>query len=156
MSEFEAMTKEVANEISKWKYEGIYNLYSFEENAETIEELLNGEYYFLKKDGYVLAYICIGNSAQIPIVEENIYENKNFTDIGLGLNPPMCGRGYGNEFIFKAIDFLGKNFDIVKLRLSVASFNKRAIGLYKKLDFKDMAYVHHSISNELFVVMVRE
>lgn len=46
-------------EISQWTYENEYGIYSFEQNAETIEELLNGDYIACTdQNNKLVGYFC--------------------------------------------------------------------------------------------------
>ena len=57
-----------AVQISEWKYEDEYSIYSFELNNETIEELINGEYHaYLDQHNDLSGYFCFGRSARIPL-----------------------------------------------------------------------------------------
>ena len=81
----------------------------------------------------MLGYFCFGKSAQIPIDKSDVY-TEDALDIGLGMKPPLCGKGLGFSFLNAGIDFAQNKFQPNKYRLTVASFNKRAIRLYEKPD----------------------
>ena len=116
---------------------------------------MNGEYYVaLADDNRILGYICIGKSAQIPTLEKDVYTDETFLDIGLGLNPILCGNGFGSEFLEEAISFIKQKFNINYYRLTVASFNQRAIKVYERIGFKYNMSVHHAISNMTFNIML--
>lgn len=56
-----AMTYEYALQISQWTYENEYSIYSFEQNKETLDELLNGDYIACTDANNRLAgYFCQG------------------------------------------------------------------------------------------------
>lgn len=151
---FTLMTKEAAIKISKWVYTDIYSCYSFDESDETIEELMNGNHYVTfdnNKD--ILGYICFGKSAQIPTLEKDKYIGENILDIGLGLNPTLCGNGIGSRFLKDGISFAKEKFNINSYRLTVASFNKRAIKTYERVGFKHSMSVHHAVSKDIFHIM---
>ncbi len=57
-------------------------------------------------------------------------------DIGLGMKPALAGKGMGKEFFQAGIAFAAKEFNSKMFRLSVATFNTRAITLYKNIGFK--------------------
>lgn len=149
---YTSMTNDHAIEISKWQYSDEYSIYSFTENEETVAELLNGDYYVYVNENKLIGYICFEKSARIPTIA-NIY-NEEFIDIGLGLNPSLCGRGNGYNFILNAIEFSKQNFKTSKFRLTVADFNKRAIKVYEKVGFKYYKTIEHKISNNKFNVML--
>lgn len=123
--------------VSKWTYEKPYSNYSMDESEECINELLNGFYFSVtdsKND--ILGYYCFGESAQVPAGRQfGCYSCKDFLDIGLGLNPDLCGRGNGYEFLCDGIKFARDHFSADKYRLTVAAFNKRAIKVYERAGF---------------------
>jgi hypothetical protein len=54
---------------------------------------------FRTVDKELVGYLCFGESAQVPIGKTlNSYDDKSFIDIGLGLQPELCGKGYGFDF----------------------------------------------------------
>jgi len=149
------MTRERALEISQWTYENEYNIYSFKQNAETINELLNGAYIACtNREGRLIGYFCQGKSARIPTEECYNYSDDKL-DIGLGMHPALCGRGMGYEFLLCGIEYMTKTTTHVPLRLTVASFNLRAISLYKKVGFVVERAVTHKRSGISFLIMIR-
>lgn len=149
------MTKESAFEISQWMYPDIYSCYSFDRSDETLAELMNGEYYAaFDNDNKILGYICIGKSAQIPTLEKDVYMDETVLDIGLGLNPVLCGNGFGSKFLADSISFTKQKFNTSHYRLTVASFNQRAIKVYERIGFKYNRSVHHAVSNVIFHIML--
>lgn len=149
------MTKESAFEISQWTYPDIYSCYGFDRSSEALKELMNGEYYAaFDNDNKILGYICIGKSAQIPTLEKDVYMDETFLDIGLGLNPALCGNGFGSKFLADGISFTKQKFNTSYYRLTVASFNQRAIKVYERIGFKYSMSVHHAVSNVIFHIML--
>lgn len=149
------MTKESAFEISQWTYPDIYSCYSFDGSSEILTELMSGEYYVdSDNDNKILGYICVGKSAQIPTLEKNIYIDGMALDIGLGLNPALCGNGFGSKFLADGISFAKQKFNASYYRLTVASFNQRAIKVYERAGFKYSMSVHHAVSSAIFHIMI--
>lgn len=132
------LTKEEAMEINTWTYEEPYSLYSFSGEKEVIEELLDGTYYGCCDDqGDLIGYFCFGENAQVPGGRDaNLYGGEDLIDIGLGMKPALTGKGMGKEFFQAGIAFATKEFNAKMFRLSVATFNTRAITLYKNIGFK--------------------
>lgn len=151
---FTLMTKEAAFEISQWTYPDIYSCYSFDGSSD-ITELMNGEYYVaFDNDNKIIGYICFGKSAQIPTLEKDIYIDETALDIGLGLNPALCGKGFGSKFLADGISFAKQKFSASDYRLTVATFNQRAIKVYERIGFKYSMSVHHAVSNVMFHIML--
>ncbi|AHZ53845.1 MULTISPECIES: GNAT family N-acetyltransferase [Bacillus cereus group] len=140
------LTEEEANEINTWTYEEPYNLYSFSGEKEVMEELLDGTYYGCCDDqGDLIGYFCFGANAQVPGGRDahlyggrdaHLYGGEDVIDIGLGMKPALTGKGMGKEFFQAGIAFATKEFNAKMFRLSVATFNTRAITLYKNIGFK--------------------
>lgn len=148
------MNKDYAVRIAGWTYENEYSVYSFSQNEETLRELMNGEYYaYADREDNLSGYFCFGKSAQIPTVQEDIY-TPGFLDMGLGMNPVLCGKGYGYTFVESGLDFAKSNFDVRQVRLTVAEFNIRAIHLYKKIGFRYSSNITHKKTKKAFLVMI--
>ncbi|EJS73805.1 N-acetyltransferase [Bacillus cereus] len=132
------LTEEEASEINTWTYEEPYNLYSFSGGAEVVEELLDGTYYgYCDDKGELIGYFCFGENAQVPGGREaNLYAGEDVIDIGIGMKPALTGKGMGKTFFQAGIAFAVKEFNSKMFRLSVATFNKRAIALYKNIGFQ--------------------
>ncbi|MED0947036.1 GNAT family protein [Bacillus mobilis] len=132
------LTEEEANEINTWTYEEPYDLYSFSGEEEAIEELLDGTYYGCCDDnGELIGYFCFGENAQVPGGRDaHLYGGEDVIDIGLGMKPALTGKRMGQEFFQTGIAFAVKEFKPKTFRLSVATFNTRAITLYKNIAFQ--------------------
>jgi len=154
---FAPMNTKVASEVAEWVYDEPYSIYSFENNQETIDELMNNNYYaVLDNNNMLLGYFCFGSSARIPTKESNVYTDEAL-DIGLGIKPELCGKGLGNNFFRAGLSFAEEN--IIKgkstFRLTVAEFNQRAIRLYSNMGFAFLRDVEHKKTSMRFCVMLR-
>lgn len=122
------MEQTEATEIADlWKYPEPYSFYNMTEDIEDYNEITTPEKrkncYFSIKDRELL----IGFFSVEP--------NNDSIIIGLGMKPELTGKGKGKEFLEIIIDFVKENYNIRKIELSVADFNKRAIKLYKNCGF---------------------
>jgi L-phenylalanine/L-methionine N-acetyltransferase len=54
---------------------------------------------------------------------------------GLAIHPSYAGKGYGLKMMNEIIE-LGKSMGILRMELSVATFNDKAIALYEKTGFQ--------------------
>lgn len=151
------MSEAYAREIARWQYPGVYAIYSFQPDEETLAELLDGSYYAcLDGEGALAGYFCFGQSARIPLTqEEQALYGQDGLDFGLGLAPQRCGKGEGSAFMQVGLAFAAETFPPKQLRLVVASFNLRAIHLYEKLGFVRRVQVTHLRSGQPFELMVR-
>ena len=64
-------------------------------------------------------------------------------EIGLGLRPDLTGRGLGAAFLAAGLDFARERFAPDRFTLAVATFNERAITVYKRAGFaRGRVYMH--------------
>ena len=145
------MTKEYARHISEWKYEGVYSLYN--NSNDMLDTFMDGNHFacICKPNGLV-GYYCFGEEARIPTTENNVFGNE-FIDIGLGMNPTLCGQGFGLTFLEAGLKFACGLYQSNRFRLSVVHFNQRAINVYRRLGFCAEREVTHLNSGEKFYVM---
>lgn len=144
--EIKPMTKMFAREVVGWRYPGEYALYDMQEGAE--EELL--DYYALTEEGVLTGFFCFGLHARVPLAKS--YEEGPL-DIGLGMAPALCGQGKGAAFVRAGLAFAKVTFGARVFRLTVASFNKRAVKVYEKLGFRTEKQVTHQMTGREFIVM---
>jgi [ribosomal protein S18]-alanine N-acetyltransferase len=64
-------------------------------------------------------------------------------EIGLGLHPGWTGRGLGRSFVEAGLDYGRRRFATDRSRLSVASFNRRAITVYERAGFVTIRVFNH-------------
>ncbi len=87
------------------------------------------------------AIFVLGENAQVPGGRDaHLYGGEDVMDIGLGMKPELTGKGLGKVFFQAGIVFAIKAFRPKTFRLSVATFNTRAITLYKKNRFSTRSY----------------
>ncbi|HWI48113.1 MAG TPA: GNAT family N-acetyltransferase [Rummeliibacillus sp.] len=130
------MNKTLAKEILHWQYDPPYDFYNNDCTDENIKEMLNGTYNALVDDhNRLVGFFCVGESAKVPAGYKFGVYKEDWIDMGLGMNPYLVGKGNGFEFCTYIIDFIKNRFGESPIRLTVATFNKRAIHLYEKLGF---------------------
>ncbi|MDX8046250.1 GNAT family N-acetyltransferase [Gracilibacillus sp. S3-1-1] len=136
--EFKVMTQEQAEDIAyNWHYDGEYSFYDMEADKEDLEEFVDPEN---RGDSM---YSVINKNELIGFVSVTKVDDKTY-DIGVGMRPDLTGKGKGFEFFNAGIEFVKNEYKPEKLTLSVATFNQRAIKVYRKLGFKS---VHTFIQN---------
>lgn len=129
---FSILTQEQAENIAfDWHYDGEYSFYDMEADKDDLDEFLNPEErgnstFAVTKENELVAFLSISE------VTDRIF------DIGLGMRPDLTGKGNGTEFLRAGINFIQSEFKPEKITLSVATFNQRAIKLYRKVGFKDV------------------
>lgn len=148
------MDNESANLIANWEYDGSYSLYNMGGSIEAIEEMLDGSYFkVLNESNELVGYFCFGKSAQVPTNKSGVYDRLNAIDIGLGLKPNLTGNGLGLSYFTEGLKFAQENFKEEIIRLAVATFNQRAIKVYKKAGFVEKNKFLNKIETNEFILM---
>ena len=157
---FEPMNGEQARAVAAWRYEAPYDFYDMASDPEGLEELLGpperreGYYAMLSADELV-GFFCYGTGGQLPGFN---YPDDGSVDVGLGLKPDLTGKGLGLEFVRAGLEFGRHRFSPAGFRLSVATFNERAIQIYERAGFRrEDFFMHHTYGGEFrFLAMARE
>ncbi|GGE44013.1 N-acetyltransferase [Pullulanibacillus camelliae] len=126
---FKRMTQKEAEEIAyHWHYDGPYSFYDMEADPEDMEEFLDpvrrGETTYSVYDRDKLVGFFSFTSHGEHVVE-----------MGLGMHPLLTGQGRGLAFIQSGLAFVKERLCSNTIRLAVATFNKRAIKVYKRAGF---------------------
>lgn len=129
------MTEIFATDILGWKYEEPYDFYNNDLCDESLKEILESPYYPIVNDKEELVgFFCTGTSAQVPLGRDYGAYLDEYIDVGIGMKPELTGKGYGSDFFSFILNQLQQE-NHSPLRLTVATFNTRAIHLYEKLGF---------------------
>jgi len=132
----EGMKKAAAKEILGWRYEAPYDFYNLDFSVDSLNEFLNGTYYVLSdEENGVIGFYCSGRSAQVPSGDMYGMYQGPYLDVGLGMHPKLVGQGYGFEFCTTILAHRQTVQGRSPIRLTVATFNIRAIRLYERLGF---------------------
>ncbi|MBN1483850.1 MAG: GNAT family N-acetyltransferase [Chloroflexia bacterium] len=124
------MDENCAHTIAGWHYEGVYAFYDMGRDIEDLQELLDPhswtERYYAVTDeqGELVGFFCFEHEADAVA-------------IGLGLRPDLTGQGRGLAFLEAGLEFARGRFGATTFRLSVATFNQRAIRVYRRAGFQD-------------------
>ncbi|MFJ7934062.1 GNAT family N-acetyltransferase [Sporosarcina sp. NPDC096371] len=131
-----------ATKILGWRYEPPYDFYNNEYDTEAVKELLENNYFVVVNDNdEVIGFYCAGSSAQVPTGAQVGAYTEDIIDVGLGMVPTLTGKGNGFTFFSFVLESLYKTYGNVPVRLTVATFNERAIRLYEKFGFvKEMEF----------------
>lgn len=132
------MNEHYARKIICWVYEKPYDVYSMK---DTYDELFR---YKVIVNHDLIGFFCIGKDAQVPSGEYP----EGYLDIGVGLKPDLCGKGMGESFMNEMMTSMEGPF-----RLTVLSWNKRAIKLYEKLGFKEIQRFYRG--EQQFIIMTQ-
>jgi ribosomal-protein-alanine N-acetyltransferase len=132
------ITRADAQTISRWRYDEPYSVY--DGNPASVASLLEPRYsYHSVHDdhGELVGYFCFGEDARVPAGKRlGLYEPGPALDLGLGLRPDLTGQGLGERFVQAGLRFAKKMYDPRLFRLTVATFNRRAIRVYERAGFE--------------------
>jgi len=133
---FSPMIEGDARAIVGWRYEKPYDVYNArpDELGGTLRTFLDprNAYYAIRLSGELVGFCCYGPDARVGGGE---YGGDDVLDVGLGLRPDLTGRGLGPGFVAAILDVAAKEHHPAGFRLTVASFNQRAIRVYERLGF---------------------
>jgi [ribosomal protein S18]-alanine N-acetyltransferase len=144
------MTQAEAVAITHWRYPDPYSFYDWTADPDDAALLLDSKRrkrrYFSARDG----------KGELVGYFEFQEKGKNVV-IGLGLHPDLTGRGLGREFLEAGMTFARRRFKPAHFRLSVASFNKRAIKVYERAGFNMTRAFDHETNGGVyrFIEMTR-
>ena len=127
---FTPMTVESAHVIADtWRYPAPYDFYDTTADRDDYEEFISPDqwpsHFWQVHHGGDL----VGFFTAEPSGDETVQE------ISLGLHPDLTGGGRGLAFLRSGLAHVAAATDIVRIRLSVAAFNQRAIKVYKAAGF---------------------
>ena len=147
---FRPMSEEHAREIAAWRYEVPYDFYDTVNDQDDLAELLDPK---RREGAYFSAFDERG-----ALVGFFQFENKGQSvEVGLGLRPDLTGKGLGLGFLLAGLEFARRRFSPARFRLSVATFNERAIRVYERAGFQRVkVFTHHTNGGEHpFLLMAR-
>ena len=132
---FRPLTEDDARVILAWRYEEPYSLYDLERGS--LQGLLdpeNGYHAVTGSQGEAVGFCCFGPDARVP---GGSYDaDHDALDIGLGMRPDLTAKGMGAAFVTAVLEFGQRTFAPSTFRLTVATFNRRAIRVYEKAGFQ--------------------
>ncbi len=137
------MTQDEAEAIAAWRCDPPYDFYDWTADEGDLAELLDpvrrGDKYFSAHEpaGELIGFF--GFTREDHVV-----------DVGLGLRPDLTGRGLGPAFLEQGLAFAKDRFEPRRFRLSVATFNERAIKVYERAGFVVTRTFTHETSGGVF------
>ena len=126
-----------ARDILAWRYDPPYDFYDPPAEGPMehfVRQFLKPELRFhavLDDAGRFVGFCSYGIDGQVPGGDYN----DDALDIGLGLRPELTGSGYGYTFVDAIVSHGIALLSPAQLRMTVASFNQRAVHLYGKFGF---------------------
>lgn len=118
----------------QWRYPAPYDFYHLPNTEDVLSALMNDMYYVVVDEQEdIIGFFCTGNEAQVPSGNTIGAYVEDCIDIGLGMKPVLTGKGLGKVFFGFILDQI--QVEEMPLRVTVATFNNRAIHLYEKFGF---------------------
>lgn len=146
------LTFDQATVILHWTYPSPHDFYNIEVSDEACAELLDGSYQAVIDQAQLVGFFCTGRSAQVPSGRPLGLYADDYLDIGLGRHPDVTGKGTGFAFCSFVLETV-KAGSSLPIRLTVATFNERAIHLYEQLGFRLQSTF--STAHATFLVMTQ-
>jgi len=144
------MSQREALVVAAWKYEPPYSFYDWTADPDDLAELLGKE---TRDEKYYSAI-----SAEEELVGWFAFsDEENCVAVGLGLRPDLTGRGLGLAYLQAGLAFAMQRFTPCRFRLSVATFNERAIRVYERAGFAPLRTFDHATNGGIhpFLEMTR-
>lgn len=145
------LSEEQAIQVSKWKYEGEYEIY----NLPDWDTMIREQYSLcdeVKRERFT-SYV---NEENEVIGFTNLLDEGSNIFFGIGINPKYCNKGIGKIITKLALDKCKINYPNKPVILEVRTWNTRAINCYKSQGFEIMEVKHQEtcIGKGEFYVMV--
>jgi [ribosomal protein S18]-alanine N-acetyltransferase len=141
--EIRQMSQADAEAIAAWRYDGDYSFYDANADADDLALLLSGE---IRENRYFSAFA--ERDALVGFFEFKLVGDT--VEIGLGLRPDLTGRGLGLAFVERGMAFARARYAPREFRLSVATFNERAIRVYERAGFAGVRTYDHATAGRVY------
>lgn len=146
------LTREHAKDIASWKYDTPYAVYDM--TGVDPDGLLDPSTgcHAVVADDRLIGFRSFGPDGQVPGWE---YDDAAL-DTGGGLRPELTGQGLGRAVISAGLAFGRQRFAPRAFRVTVASFNARALRTVESLGFVRIGSFESVRDTRRFTVLVRD
>jgi ribosomal-protein-alanine N-acetyltransferase len=154
-----AMTLAHAEDLVTWRYPPPYDCYDvtdvapefFADSASGFVALVSVGDGGSAGDGELLGFRSFGADGRVP---GGLYD-ESALDTGGGLRPSLTGQGLGREAISAGLAFGRERFAPTAFRVTVASFNARALKVVESLGFVREDQFHATADGKPYRILVR-
>jgi [ribosomal protein S18]-alanine N-acetyltransferase len=144
------MTPAYAGGIVTWRYPPPYDCYDMTAaDPSFIASPVSGFFALVGRDE-LIGFRSFGVDGQVPGGE---YDDSAL-DTGGGLRPDLTGRGLGRQAITTGLEFGRREFAPSAFRVTVASFNQRALRVLRSLGFRDVSSFRALTDGRDFEILV--
>jgi ribosomal-protein-alanine N-acetyltransferase len=147
--EFRKMTDEEAQEIAGWHYVPPYDFYDWVSDPDDLAVLLDPR---RRWEDYFSAF----DEKGALVGSFKFKRDGKAVEVGLGLRPELTGKGLGRGFLLAGLNFARGAFAPEIFRLSVATFNERAIKVYEGVGFVHGRTYRHETNGGMYEFMEME
>ena len=126
---YHTITEDEKRTICDWKYEGEYSIYNLPPYDQMQKDKLGFANPEKEKnfDTYFDGEVLVGFT--------NLLEEQTEVFVGIGVNPELCGKGYGKKILELAAQIAKERYPGKPLYLEVRTWNERAVRCYQKAGF---------------------
>jgi len=145
------LTRQHAEDISTWHYQAPYDCYDM--TGVDPEDLLDPGrgLHAVIADGHLIGFRSFGTDGRVP----GWNYDTSALDTGGGLRPELTGQGLGRVAISAGLAFGRTRFAPEAFRITVATFNTRALRTVTSLGFSPVGEFSASHDGRPFEVLVR-
>ena len=146
------LTRQHAQDIATWQYTAPYDVYDMV--GTDAAELLLPEvgYHAVLAGDRLIGFRSFGPDGQVPGWD---YDESSL-DTGGGLRPELTGQGLGRAVISAGLAYGRARFAPTAFRITVASFNVRALRTVESLGFQRIGTFDASRDGREFIVLARQ
>lgn len=148
-----SLSEDAKRQICAWTYTGEYDLY----NLPAYEEMQARQIGFMNPKCEKNYRGFWDGSRLVGFI--NLLEEEKEVFVGIGVDPELCGRHYGQRILLQAYEISKKRYPGKPLYLEVRTWNKRAIRCYEKAGFRIEGPAYElttGIGTGVFYRMIRE
>jgi len=134
---FHPVTADNVRTFTAWRYEPPYDIYNLphppksDDLAEWLDPEIHCHGMWTQADD-LIAFCTFGLDGQVPGGDYGT----DALDIGMAVRPDHTGRGLGRSIAASVIDFAQCTFDPPMLRVTIATFNQRAMAVWLGYSFE--------------------
>jgi RimJ/RimL family protein N-acetyltransferase len=145
------MALEQAEDITGWRYQAPYDVYDMA--GVSPDELLDpgAGFYSVMAGSALIGFRSFGPDGQVPGWD---YDSSAL-DTGGGMRPELTGQGLGRAVVLAGLEFGRARFAPPAFRVTVASFNTRALRTVESLGFERVGTFNATRGARNFHVLVR-
>jgi [ribosomal protein S18]-alanine N-acetyltransferase len=146
-----AMTAAYAADIASWRYPAPYDVYDMSGSDASFLTSPEAGFFALTDASELIGFRSFGPDGQVP---GGSYDSSAL-DTGGGLRPDLTGRGLGREAIATGLAFGRERFAPAAFRVTVASFNLRALRVVEALGFRRVDSFHATTNGRSYEILTR-